>query len=207
MRKFLLSTARRVAAGVAILTGLGLCATTGIAMAAACPVQASATPFAKWGDTSSYFLAPGGAFEGSASTLGWSLDNASLTIGNEPFRVHAAGDLQSLTIGAGGSATSPSMCLDRTMPYFQFFVRQVTPGSDLRVELVIADGYAHWPPTTVTALANGSAPVWRPVGRVFLVSGMLPPGLSVDAGLRFEVPGGAGSWQIDDVHMDPYRVN
>jgi hypothetical protein len=206
MSTFLLYSVRRMATRVAVLTCVGLGAVTGVAAAASCPAQASGTPFAAWGDDSGYFLAPGGSFEGSAAALGWSLDHAAVTSGNEPFGIGAsAGDAHSLTIGAGGSASSPALCLDRSMPYFQFFARQVVPGSDLKVEIQAA--HSHWPALTLADLPDGSMPGWAPVGRIILPGGMIPRGLSFHAALRFVVPGASGSWQIDDVYVDPYRVN
>jgi hypothetical protein len=49
------------------------------------------------GDMNSYFLAPGGAFDGGSS---WTLSGARLTPGNGPFYLNGSGDSQSLTISA-----------------------------------------------------------------------------------------------------------
>jgi hypothetical protein len=205
VRKFLLGSVARAATRLAALTCLAVFASAGVAAAAPCPTLSSVTPFAQWGDSSSYFLAPGGSFEGPASSLGWTLDSAGVAAANEPFDVGVGSNAQSLTIGAGGSATSAALCLDKTMPYFQFFARQLTPGSDLRVQLTIGHGNRHAWAITVADLPDGSMPNWAPTGRMFLVSGRLPAGLSFNAALRFAVPAAAGSWQIDDVYVDPYR--
>src|SRR5438270_5946451 len=114
MRKFARFSARGAATRAAALTCLAMFATTGAALAAPCPTQTSVTPFAQWGDTSSYFMAPGGSFEGSAATVGWTLDHAGLTAGNDPFHLGSPSDSQSVTISAGGSALSPTLCLDAT---------------------------------------------------------------------------------------------
>lgn len=205
MRKFPLGGIARATTRLAALTCLAVFATAGVAAAAPCPTQSSVTPFAQWGDTSSYFLAPGGSFEGPASGLGWTLDNAGVAAANEPFDVGVGSNAQSLTIGAGGSATSASLCLDNTMPYFQFFARQVTPGSDLKVQLTVGHSNRHAWAITVADLPDGSMPTWAATGRMVLVSGRLPAGLSINAALRFAVPAAAGSWQIDDIYVDPYR--
>lgn len=207
MRKFGRFSVARFAGRLAALTCLGLFASAGAALAAPCAPQTAASPFAQFGDNNSYFLAPGGSFEGTAAQVGWSLSGASLTAGNESFDVNSAGDDQSLTIGAGGSATSPTVCLDKTMPYFRFFALQVTSGSDLKVQVKLGNASSRSLTLTVKELADGSMPAWAPVAPVFLVSGLLPKGISIPGALRFVVPGSTGSWQIDDVYVDPYRMN
>ena len=59
------------------------------AIADACTVANAATsqPFARFGDTSLYTLAPSGSFE--AGTAGWTLDGASLQSGNESYHVNS----------------------------------------------------------------------------------------------------------------------
>jgi hypothetical protein len=185
------------------LTFLALFASTGAAFAS-CPSQAVSAPFSPWGDTNSYFLVPGGSFEGTADEVGWSLSNASLTPGNEPFFVNAPTDSQALTIDAGGSATSPYFCVDRTMQSLRLFVQQVAGGSDLKVEALVqrTNGVAV---KQLADLGDGSVAAWAPTEPILGNSGALPTGVSVMVALRFSAPGLAGSWQVDDVHVDPYR--
>src|SRR5690348_15727206 len=93
----------------------GLCAAAAAVVALAAPAAASAgpltdnapscdtqvlgQPFLPWADVASYTLNPGGSFEGGAP--GWSLDGASVSGGNEPFNVTAAGDSRSLSLPGG----------------------------------------------------------------------------------------------------------
>jgi hypothetical protein len=171
---------------------------------ASCPAQSLSSPFSQWGDTNSYFLIPGGSFAGTADQVGWTLDDASLTSGNEPFGVGGASDDQSLTIDGGGSATSPYFCVDNTMSDLRLFARQVASGSDLQVRaLVQISG-------TVTAipvgdLADGSMPDWAPTQPITGDTSAIPDGSSVMAALQFTVPASAGSWQLDDIYVDPWR--
>lgn len=224
---------RKFAAGITALTAV-LLASAGAASAATCQTQPTSTPFAQWGTTSSYFLAPGGSFEGSAPQVGWTLTNASLTPGNEPWHVNSPTDNQSLTINAGGSATSPYFCVDTSMPYFGFFARQVNPGGSLEAQLVQQSaGGAPVPvgppvpvglaapggwgapaastasalTTTVDSLSDGSTPNWTPVPSVQLASELsIAAGQSSQVAIRFSVPGATTSWQIDDVYIDPFRA-
>jgi hypothetical protein len=160
------------------------------------------TPFAQWGDTNGYFLIPGGSFSGAAA--GWALDGATLS--NAGFNFGSVSATSSLTIDAGGSATSPSLCVNSTMPYLRFLARQVAAGSGLTIQGIVPAS-ANSPEMTVnvTDLADGSMPSWAPTGRVALVTVELAPGVSVKGMLRFEVPGATGAWQIADIYMDPYR--
>ena len=66
-------------------------------------------PFARWGDTRSYVLVPGGSFESGAA--GWKLNGgAKVVSGNEPFYVRSTADRYSLYLPSGSSATTPPMC-------------------------------------------------------------------------------------------------
>jgi hypothetical protein len=194
---------RKAVGRVAALTCVAVFASTGAAFAS-CQTQSVSTPFAQFGDTSSYFLVPGGSFEGTAGQVGWSLSNAALTAGNEPFHVAGASDDQSLTINGGGSATSPTFCVDSTMPDLRFFAREVTPGSELQVQAVFQLGHHQvaWP---LAMLKDGSMPAWGPVRQIGLHVGMLPGFVHIPIQLRLVVPGGGG-WQVDDVYVDPFRL-
>jgi hypothetical protein len=200
---------RRIAGRLAAMTCLAMFATTGAAMAS-CPSQPVSQPFAQFGDTNSYFLAPGGSFEGSPAQVGWALSpGAQLTPGNETYYVNSPTDSQSLTINAGASATSPAFCLDSTMPSFRFFVQEPSLGEDLQVQLITRGGTTspgNSPVTqTLATVSDGSVLSWSPWNPVSITAA-IPAGSSVNANLKFSVAPGQGAWQIDDVYIDPYRV-
>jgi hypothetical protein len=185
------------------LTCAAVFVSSSAAFAAQCPTQDGKQKVANLGDTASYFLAPGGSFEGTPAEVGWTLSNATLTPGNEPFYFNSSSDDQSLRINGGGSATSPLFCVDSTMPNLRFVVRETAPGSVLKVQGVVKMPYG---PVAVTvgSLSDGSVPGWTTV-QLNLPTNRIPKGLSVPAALRFVVPG-SGSWQLDDVYVDPYRA-
>jgi hypothetical protein len=189
---------------VAAMTCFAVFASSGAAFAS-CQTQPTSTPFTQWGDNNSYFLIPGGSFEGTPSQVGWNLSNASLTAGNEPFYVNNSSDSQSLTINAGGSGTSPWFCVDNTMPSFRFFAHEVSPGSDLLVQGVVRT----WSGTqtfTVADISDGTMSSWGPVAPISVNTASIPNGVSLPVEARFVVPGNTGSWQVDDVYIDPYRA-
>jgi hypothetical protein len=194
---------RKTIGRVAALTCAAIFVSSGAAVAAQCPAQSGKQKFSKWGDSSSYFLVPGGSFEGTPAQVGWTLAGSTLTAGNEPFYVESTTDDQSLVVSGGGSATSPAFCVDNTMPSLRFFVRQTAPGSDLKVQGVVQTPRGPWP-FTVGAVSDGSASTWRSA-QITVPTNRIPNGFSVSASVRFVVPA-SGSWQIDDVYVDPYRA-
>jgi hypothetical protein len=186
---------RRIAALTCILS-----LASAASAVAACPPPPVSTPFAQWGDSNSYFAVPGGTFEGAQP--GWTLSNATLSPGNEPFFVNGPTDNQSLTIGGGGSATSPYFCVDATMSSLRLFADQVAPGGDLQITALVQtpNGVATFP---VGDLADGASPSWSPTQPITGDSSQLVG--SVMVALRFRVPVSVASWTIDDVYVDPYR--
>jgi hypothetical protein len=199
----------RAATLVASLAFLGLLAVPGGALAsnsilATCQTPQVSTPFSQWGDNNDYFLAPGGSFEGTADQVGWTLSNASLTSGNEPFQVNDGGDSQSLIIAGGGSATSPFFCVDNTMSSLRFFAQQVSAGGGLRVTALVqtSDGVAAVP---LARLLDGSTPTWAAADPIAADSSGLADGQTLNVALQFTVRSSSASWQIDDVYVDPYR--
>jgi len=194
---------RRTIRRVVSLSCLALLASASAAFAA-CPAPSVSTPFSQWADTNNYFLAPGGSMEGTPAQVGWSLTNATLTQGNEPFNVNDSADNQSLTIDGGGSATSPYFCVDNTMSALRFFAQQATAGSDLQIDALVQTrrGVAT---VSVGSLADGSMSSWAPTDMITGASASLPDNQTVMVALRFSVPSTDGSWQLDDVYVDPYR--
>jgi hypothetical protein len=194
---------RKTVGRIAALTCVAVFVSSGAALAAECPTQSSKQKFSKWGDSSNYFLVAGGSFEGTPAQVGWTLTGSTLTAGNEPFHLNSFSDNQSLLINGGGSATSPTFCVDSTMPSIRFFVRQTAPGSDLKVQGVVQTPQGPLS-LTVADLADASVRWWTPV-QVTVGTNRIPKGFSVSAAMRFVVSG-SGSWQIDDVYVDPYRA-
>ncbi|HZE07103.1 MAG TPA: hypothetical protein VE127_17875 [Solirubrobacteraceae bacterium] len=171
---------------------------------ASCPPSPASTPFTHWGDNNAYFLAPGGSFEGPAGQVGWSRSQASLTAGNEPFYVNDTSDSQSLTIPAGGRATSPYFCVDDTMRSLRFFAEQTAPGTDLEVRAFVqTDGGVQ--EVSLADLTDGSMPNWAPTAPITADTSAIPSGGSVMVSLELLAPGWTGSWRVDDIYVDPYR--
>ena len=194
----------RVVRRVTALAFLGVFAVPGIALAS-CPAQPVSAPFAQWGDNNSYFLIPGGSFEGTSDQVGWTLSNASLTQGNEPFYVNDSGDSQSLTISGGGSATSPFFCVDNTMGSMRFFAQEASAGAGLRVLALVQNSDGSVTTVPIGHLLDGSMSSWAPTGPITGNTSGLSDDQTLSVALEFTVRPSAASWQIDDVYVDPYR--
>jgi hypothetical protein len=160
-------------------------------------------PFVSFDDGRDYTLAPGADFE-DPSAPGWQLRRgAAIVEGNEPFQVSGKDDGASLALPAGASATSPPMCVDETYPSFRFFARLAQRGPALAVK-VIYSAPSGLEATPAATLPRASQPSWFLTDDVPLAA---PTSAAVPGGrlvaLHFAVKGGRGSWQIDDVYVDP----
>jgi hypothetical protein len=207
---------RKGLARLAAATTIGMLASTGVAAAATgatpsthnrCATQSLSQPFASLGDNNQYFLLPGGNFD-NATDAGWHFIGASVSSDGAPLNLGGSNDTTSLTIPAPGVAISPTFCLDSSMPDFRFMVRQVAPGSDLKVYLHLDSG-AHdllgQRVDTIVSLGDGSSSTWTLTDPLALASALrIPKGQSAQAQLVFAAVGRQGSWQIDDVYVDPW---
>jgi hypothetical protein len=165
---------------------------------------AASQPFARWGDTASYTLVPGGAFE--VSDPAWSLRGGAATVaGNEPYYVHAAKDRRSLYLPAGSSATTPTTCFVLGDWHLRFFVRnRGTTSGSLRVEVVARSLVG-----VLSVLDGGTVragTTWAPSPRVGLLVSNLTSLLGTKAvAFRFTPVGTGAAFQIDDVYLDPWK--
>lgn len=171
---------------------------------ASCPGVAE-HPFLPWLDPAAYVLAPGGDFEGKTTT--WKLAQGAKPVsGNEPFKVHRSTDSRSLAIPAGGSATSPPICVGLGDPTLRLFAVGGNPTSPLKVEVVYKTLLGTQTQLVTFVPASAS---WGPTPQaVFLanVTGLTSlDGLTTSVQFRFTALGTAG-WTIDDVYVDPWKV-
>jgi hypothetical protein len=172
-----------------------------VASAPDCSPKPTSKPFAPWGDTSDYNLSPGGAFE--AGGRSWQLSGASFVRGNEPWKVHGAGDSRSLRLPPGATATSPVMCVGIEHPTLRFFARNDRSLlSTLSVEVIFETslGLKASAPVGVL-LPNGQ---WTPSPKLFVVANLLPLLPGEHTPVQFRVRSvGLGTWWVDDFYVDP----
>lgn len=185
-------------------------AQTAIGTACQTTTTQSRAIFKAFDDTSLYQPAPSGTFE--SGTTGWTLTGAAgLASGNESFYVTTRKDKQSLSIPVAASATSPAICVGVEHPYSRLFARGPA-GSTMTVELLFvgSDGTAYALPI---ARMTGSG-TWAPSPKLYTGSFLLTKlsalsttsttATSSAVAYRFTTSG--GSWQIDDLYVDPWKL-
>lgn len=173
---------------------------------ATCVAPLIEQPFLSFDDERDYVLAPGGSFEDS-SLAGWSLEGgAGVAAGNEPFNVRGLSDSNSLVLPAGASATSATMCVDLHWPTLRFVARQTgEKDAELEVEVLYPEAdekHATWHGAKKFKAKRKDG--WRLTEDVKLSpdrGGKFAGGRPV--ALRFTNTSDQGSWQIDNVYVDP----
>jgi hypothetical protein len=172
---------------------------------AACASTPTTKAFQAFGDTNNYSLVPNGGFEAGAG--GWSLSRASVTYGNEPWKVGGSGDSKSLAIDAAGVAVSPTVCVDLNRPTYRFFAKR-TSGTwgVLNLRIRWQDDSGRTNETTVAALDSNFGTSWG-VSAPLNLARLLPlwhQDQDISVQLVFDPENYGGSWAIDDVYVDPY---
>src|SRR5829696_6077143 len=203
--------ARTVAAAfIAAITSAAFASTASAglvtASATSCDDPALEQPFARWGDRATYKLVGNGGFEAGAT--GWTLSGgAYVASGNESFDVGGAEDSRSLVLPLGSRAVSPFTCVGLEEPSLRLFAKRRSGLlTTLLVEMQVQTslGLSLWLPV-VPGDVGGSS--WHPTVAMPLVANLLTLSSTDRTPVRFRfTPLLLGSWQIDDVYVDPYRT-
>ncbi|HEY6796252.1 MAG TPA: hypothetical protein VI248_16375 [Kineosporiaceae bacterium] len=184
---------------VPILT-LATATTPARAATVPCTSRTTTTPFTAWNDGNSYFTEPGGTFE--SGTSGWTLKNARVVSGNEPWKVLSAGNAYSLQLAAAGSAAGPSMCIATAEDAMRVFYKAPSSTtSGLLVTIHVTSGVNV---ADNTYSIGGGANGWRLSDRIMLPDIRDASGQQTVT-ISFTQVGTGATWQIDDVEIDPWR--
>jgi hypothetical protein len=161
-------------------------------------------PFARFGDHANYKSL--GDFEGGAG--GWTLSGgASVVSGNATYQVGGAADAKSLKLPSGSRAISPTTCVGLDEPTLRLFAKRNSAllglVSTLYVEIQVQTslGLSAWLPVLPGDLGGSS---WHPTLPMPLLANILPLSRSDRTAVRFRFTPVLGSWQIDDVYVDPF---
>jgi hypothetical protein len=167
-----------------------------------CTPGPTSQPFARWGDSAPYELAPGGGFESGMKA--WSLaGGASIVSGNEPWKVRSGADTRSLRLPPGASATSPVICVGLEHPTVRLFVKDNRALlSTMTVEVIFETSLGLKASAPVGVLLPSGE--WRPSPRFLVVANLLPLLPGDHTPVQFRVRSvGLGTWSIDDFYVDP----
>ncbi len=157
-------------------------------------------PFKAWGDSDAYCAYPNLGFEQGSTA--WTLKgSASVVAANEPWHVSGAGT-HALQLGPGASALSSPLPVNLLDPYMRFFARSAGANGSLHVQVLFRGLTGN-----LTGLLNfgslspGGYSSWQPTQRV--LSSLALPLLTSTAQVELTSQATAGSWQVDDVYLDP----
>jgi hypothetical protein len=164
---------------------------------------ASGQPFAQFGDYRSYFPIPNNGFE--SGSKGWTLSGGARVItANEPWHVNGSGSW-ALSLAPGATATSPATCINLLNPSFRMFARSAAADRDLKVQILFRGltgnvlGVLNF-----ASFDSGRYADWQPSQDVPSVLAL--PLLTVSAQIRFTSVASSGTWQVDDIFVDPART-
>jgi hypothetical protein len=165
-------------------------------------------PFARFGDNANYKLLPGGSFE--AGTAAWQLSGgAKIVSGNESYKVGGSTDSRSLLLPGGSAAVSPFTCVGLSEPTLRLFAKRnsallgLVSTLNVQIQVQTSLGLSLWLPVLPGDLGGGS---WHPTASMPLIANILPLSSSDKTPVRFRFTPLLGSWQIDDVYVDPFRM-
>jgi hypothetical protein len=162
-------------------------------------------PFLPWLDPMQYVVAPDGGLEGGAA--GWALSGAAGVVpGNETFYVSGSTDDTALSLPAGTSATTPPMCVTLAHPDLRLFARSQGGGlfAGVKLEVLFPD-----PSGQIRSLPFGIVTAGRnwqlSLPFAFLANATTLASQDGTLPVEFRLTALGGSFQIDDVYVDPYR--
>jgi hypothetical protein len=157
-------------------------------------------PFAQFGDQNAYFGFPNNGFENGAT--GWRVSSASVVGSNEPWYVNGPGN-SSLALSPNGTAASPLVCINLLDPGWRMFARANGANGPLHARVVFYGltgnitgvlNFADLQPSGYTS--------WQPSTAIRSVLAL--PLLTKYAQLQVTSAATRGTWQIDDVFVDPW---
>jgi hypothetical protein len=161
-------------------------------------------PFQRFGDRHDYKLL--GSFE--AENPAWQLSGGARTVsGNETYKVGGATHSRSLSLPQGSAAISPFTCIGLSEPTLRLFAKRnsallgLVSTLNVQIQVKTSLGLSVWLPVLPGDLGGSS---WHPTAQMPLIANILPLSHSDKTPVRFRFSPLLGSWQIDDVYVDPF---
>jgi hypothetical protein len=118
-------------------------------------------------------------------------------VGNEPWFVHSSADSRGISIGQGGRAETPTVCLTLLDPTARYFTRG-SAGGRLQVDVI---GHA---PLGLNLVLGSTTLTGTGAWSVSDVQHFLANLTSVATWtISLRCTAVSGTWQVDDVYLDP----
>jgi len=161
-------------------------------------------PFQRFGDRHNYKLL--GSFE--SGTTAWQLSGgAKIVSGNETYKVGGSTHSRSLSLPRGSAAISPFTCVGLSEPTLRLFAKRnsallgLVSTLNVQIQVKTSLGLSLWLPVLPGDLGGSS---WHPTAQMPLIANILALSHSDKTPVRFRFSPLLGSWQIDDVYVDPF---
>lgn len=195
---------KRVAVtGTLVVTAVGTIAVAPASAATVpCAERVLSKAFSQWGDQNDYFVVTDGTFETGA--LSWDLSKGStVAVGQqEPWRVNGANHTIGLALPNGSRARTPKSCLAVGEEYVRFFYR--APASKSATMLVTIESTNVLAKATQSIVLTGNGTTDWIVSPPIAIPNVLGERVRQEVDITFQVTG--GTWAIDDVMIDPFKV-
>ena len=127
--------------------------------------------------------------------------------GNESYKVGGATHSRSLSLPSGSAAVSPFTCVGLSEPTLRLFAKRnsallgLVSTLNVQIQVQTSLGLSVWLPVLPGDLGGSS---WHPTAKMPLIANILPLSASDKTPVRFRFSPLLGSWQIDDVYVDPF---
>lgn len=164
----------------------------------------STKAFFQFGDSANYSRLLNGGFE-SGST-GWVLSGGARVVsGNESYYLSGnRSDSHSLSLPAGSSAYSGTVCFALGDWHLRFMMKRLSSSGGMHVQ-VIVPGLLGGLLTVLDGGTVSGSGSWAPSPRMALLLSNVTSLIGTKAVAFKFTPVNGGSYQIDDVYLDPWK--
>jgi hypothetical protein len=192
-------------AAIAVLGITSAAAGAATASSSTC-LPATTQAFAAAGDFHPYFLLSGGAFE--AGTPTWNLaGGAARVAGNNTAGGDPLANTTSLSLPAGSSATSPTVCVTRDAPTIRFYVRN-TGAASSRLGVTVFYSLPNGMPKSKQVASVSGTGVWQASAAIVYMADKFAAASATgttNVSFQFTPLDANGQWRVDDVYVDPFK--
>lgn len=189
--------ARRAAGALAGVAAIVALAPAGASAATTCTAPTLTEPFASFGDTNAYALAPGETADSFAAT-GWTLSGGAKLVTTTLYDGTKGAVLD---LPSGAKAVSPTMCVTSAYSSARAMVRNVAGTAGIAVSAKYVSSAASTGSTVSAGTFTVSGTAWAPSS----VLSIAPPASSgwQSATFTLTASGTKSEYQLYDLYVDP----